>query len=50
MANKNKYMGKVVPLEETCCLKEARFSFSNKQTLGGPGGGLLDLVKIEWAD
>lgn len=35
MANKNKYMGKVVPLEETRCLKEARFSFSNKQTLFG---------------
>lgn len=33
MANRNKYMGKVVPLEES--LSKARFNFSNRQT-GGP--------------
>lgn len=40
MANRNKYMGKWSPLESHC-LKEAKFSFSNRQScLGSHGGGL----------
>lgn len=45
MANGNKYMGKVVPLEESLS-SEAKFRFSNRQTLGSHGGELLDLVKM----
>lgn len=44
-------MEKVVPIEESLSLKEAKLSFSNLQTLGGPEGGLLDLVKtVGWRD
>lgn len=51
MANKNKCHGKVVPIGASLSLKEAKLSFSNLQTLGGPEGGLLDLVKtVGWRD
>lgn len=44
-------MEKVVPIEESLSLKEAKLSFSNLQTLGGPEGGLLDLGKtVGWRD
>lgn len=48
VANKNKYMGKVLPLEE---LLSERSKVFTQQTLGGHGGGLVDWTKVvRWTD
>lgn len=48
VANKNKYMGKVLPLEE---LLSKRSEVFTQQTLGGHGGGLVDWTKVvSWTD
>lgn len=48
MANKNKYMGKVLPLEE---LLSERSQVFTQQTLGGHGEGLVDWTKVvRWTD
>lgn len=47
VANKNKYMGKVLPLEE---LLSERSKVFTQQTLGGHGG-LVDWTKVvRWTD
>lgn len=53
MANENKYMGKVLPIDRrvTVWKKQSSVSATNKLCLGSYGGGLLDLVKmVGWKD